>query len=70
MAEERIDEIVIDGIAAAYAHAERLGFGLIMVEAPRLMLGAAFLHPLASFGCVGGGPLQAPSGALAEASPV
>lgn len=28
-----------------YANAERVGFGVLMIGAPILMLGAAFLHP-------------------------
>ncbi|MFG2991216.1 hypothetical protein ACGFZK_18355 [Streptomyces sp. NPDC048257] len=33
------------GINRSYAHAERIGFGVLMIGAPLLMLGAAFFHP-------------------------
>jgi hypothetical protein len=31
--------------AASYGNVERIGFGLLMIGAPILMLGAAFFHP-------------------------
>jgi hypothetical protein len=31
--------------AASYGNVERIGFGLLMIGAPILMLGAAFIHP-------------------------
>jgi hypothetical protein len=33
------------GATDSYAHAERIGFGLLMIGAPLLMLGAALFHP-------------------------
>src|SRR6476659_3552986 len=31
--------------AASYGNVERIGFGLLMIGAPMLMIGAGFLHP-------------------------
>jgi hypothetical protein len=33
------------GVAGSYAQAEQIGFGLLMIGAPILMLGAALFHP-------------------------
>src|SRR5688500_11542482 len=34
-----------ENLADSYAQTERIGFGLLMIAAPLLMLGAALLHP-------------------------
>jgi hypothetical protein len=34
-----------EGAADSYADVERIGFGLLMIAAPLLMLGAAVFHP-------------------------
>ena len=39
------DSVQPTGAAASYDNVERVGFGLLMIGAPILMLGAAFIHP-------------------------